>query len=55
MGDMLFGVVIGLLLGFLVGSVMPPIAANKAKAECELTLPRSQECVMVFVPEEIAE
>jgi len=50
MGDMLFGICIGMALGFLVGSVMMSSEINKA--ECELTLPRNQECVMVFVPEE---
>ena len=53
MSDMLFGIIIGVFLGVLVGGATVSGEANKAKAECELTLSRNQECVMVFVPEEI--
>lgn len=50
------GVVIGL---FIMGLIMTHAGPNSkakidsAKAECELNIPRNQNCVMQFVPEKV--
>lgn len=50
------GVVIGLfIMGLLMTHTGPNSKAkiDSAKAECELNIPRNQNCVMQFVPEKV--
>ena len=50
------GVVIGvLIMGLLMSHVGPNSKAkvDARKAECELNIPRNQNCVMQFVPEKV--
>ena len=50
------GVVIGLfIMGLLMTHAGPNSKAkiDSAKAECELNIPRNQNCVMQFVPEKV--
>lgn len=50
------GVVIGLFaMGLLMTHVGPNSKAkiDTRKAECELNIPRNQNCVMQFVPEKV--
>lgn len=50
------GVVIGvLIMGLLMTHIGPNSKAkvDARKAECELNIPRNQNCVMRFVPEKV--
>lgn len=50
------GGVIGLLIMGLIMSHVGPNSKAKVdarKAECELNIPRNQNCVMQFVPEKV--
>lgn len=50
------GAVIGvMIMGLLMSHVGPNSKAkiDSAKAECELNIPRNQNCVMQFVPEKV--
>lgn len=48
-GALIGAVVMGLLMTF-VGEV-PMREVNTAKEQCELNIPRNQNCVMQFIPE----
>lgn len=49
------GVIGAFLMGLLMTHVGPNSKAkiDSAKAECELNIPRNQNCVMQFVPEKV--
>lgn len=58
--DYFFVFVAGLVIGvFIMGLLMTHIGPNSKakidtrKAECELNIPRNQNCVMQFVPEKV--
>ena len=49
------GVIGAFLMGLLMTHAGPNSKAkiDSAKAECELNIPRNQNCVMQFVPEKV--
>lgn len=49
------GVIGAFLMGLLMSHAGPNSKAkiDSAKAECELNIPRNQNCVMQFVPEKV--
>lgn len=56
--DILFAFIAGVVIGlFAMGLLMTHVGPNSKakvdsrKAECELNIPRNQNCVMQFVPE----
>lgn len=58
--DYFFVFVAGLVIGVLImGLLMTHVGPNSKatidtrKAECELNIPRNQNCVMQFVPEKV--
>lgn len=58
--DYFFVFVAGLVIGvFIMGLLMTHVGPNSKakidtrKAECELNIPRNQNCVMQFVPEKV--
>lgn len=58
--DYFFVFVAGLVIGvFIMGLLMSYLGPNSEakidtrKAECELNIPRNQNCVMQFVPEKV--
>lgn len=56
MGGALMGATIGVaIMGLLMTHAGPNSKAkiDSAKAECELNIPRNQNCVMQFVPEKV--
>lgn len=53
-GALIFGFIVGLIvMGGLITYVgeNSPYTVNNLRSECELNIPRSQICVMQFVPE----
>lgn len=52
-GAFFIGMVVASLLIMIMISVFPnPLKESKElKAKCELTLPRNQVCVMVYIPQ----
>jgi hypothetical protein len=52
MGDLIFGFLLGGVIGLFVGAAIAiDNDAFEAKKRCEAELPRNQECRMVFVPD----
>lgn len=58
--DYFFVFVAGVVIGvFIMGLLMTHLGPNSKakidtrKAECELNIPRNQNCVMQFVPEKV--
>lgn len=58
--DYFFVFVAGVVIGvFIMGLLMTHVGPNSKakidtrKAECELKIPRNQNCVMQFVPEKV--
>lgn len=50
-GSVIGGIIIGLLMSHVGPNSKAKIDARKA--ECELNIPRNQNCVMQFVPEKV--
>ena len=58
MGDYIIGILMGILVGLFIGSAIFTFTENNYSvgnalvAECELTIPRDQHCIITAVIEE---
>jgi hypothetical protein len=46
---LLTGLAVGFVGGYILGNIMYSPKENKLKSECEVSLPRNQECTMAFI------